>query len=156
MSWGSRNNKFHADCGYEGVGFRYDRMFTSGRVWAETFLVGNRKTFYEGHESFLSDHHPVVGFFDCHDVFRDSGRAAVAMARARRAQVVALRDMRCREEQLSSLERVKQGREEKACAQQAAAEERRLAAWGLQQQAMLERDRRARERWEAAVGVGSV
>ena len=64
--------------------------------------------------------------------------------------------MRCREEQLSSLERMKQGREEKACAQQAAAEESRLAAWRLQQQAMLERDRRARRRWEAAVGVGSV
>ena len=50
---------------------------------------------------------------------------------------------------------MKQGREEKACAQQSAAEESRLAAWRLQQQAMLERDRRAGERWEAAVGVGS-
>ena len=36
-SWGTRSNKFHACVEYDGFGLRYDRMFTSGSVWAETF-----------------------------------------------------------------------------------------------------------------------
>ena len=94
-SWGAAGNKFHENVEYEGIGLRYDRILSSRNVWAESFLVGQRKTFFEGHEFFLSDHHAVLGFFDCHSVFSDSGRAATAMARARRAQIVGLRDLRC-------------------------------------------------------------
>ncbi|MCP4862221.1 MAG: hypothetical protein GY902_13365, partial [Planctomycetes bacterium] len=138
-SWGARGNKFDAHCDYGGFGLRYDRMLTAGRVWVETFLVGQRKTFYEGSEFFLSDHHPVLGVFDCHDTFRDSGRAASAMARARRARVVARRDILSREEQVSSFEWLKQGREEKACERQHAADEKRVAAWREQRELALQR-----------------
>jgi hypothetical protein len=155
-SWGARNNKFDAECEYEGVGLRYDRMLMSGSVWAETFLVGQWRQFFEGHEFFLSDHHPVLGFFDCHNVFHGSSRAEVAMAGARRARVVALRDLRLREEQLASSERLKQGREERACVRQNAAEDQRVKAWQLQQQLLLERGQKARERWQIALGAESV
>ena len=155
-SWGSRSNRFHACTEYEGFGSKYDRMFTSGGVWTETFVVGNRKTFFEGSEFFLSDHHPVVGFFECHPVFRQSGRASSAMAEARRGRLVALRDLRLREEQVDCFELLKQGREEKTFARHAAEEESRVAAWHAQRKAQHERDRRAVERWEAAVGTRSV
>jgi hypothetical protein len=131
-------------------------MFVSGSVWAETFLVGQWRQFFEGHEFFLSDHHPVLGFFDCDTVFRGSSRAEVAMAGARRARIVALRDLRLREEQLASAERLKQGREEKACAGQNAAEEQRVKAWQLQQRLLLECGQKAQERWQIALGAQSV
>ena len=78
-SWGSRSNRYDASFEYEGCGIRYDRMLSSGSGWAESFLVGNRKTFFEGYEFFLSDHFLVVGFFGCHPVFRESGRASTAI-----------------------------------------------------------------------------
>ena len=155
-SWGTRSNKFHACVEYEGSGLRYDRMFTSGSVWAATFVAGNRKTFFEGFEFFLSDHHPVIGFFECHQVFQESGRASVSMAGARRARIVALRDLRLREEQVDSFELLRQGREEKAFVRHAAEEESRVAAWHAQRKASLERGRKARERWESAFGTRSV
>ena len=154
-SWGSRGNRFHAHIEYEGFGLRYDRMFMSGSVWAETFVAGNRKTFFEGWEFCLSDHHPVIGFFECCQVFQESGRASVAVAGARRARIVALRDLRLREEQVESLELLKRGREDRIVARHAAEEESRVAAWHEQKQAAVARDLRARERWESAFGVQS-
>ncbi|MCP4861774.1 MAG: AAA family ATPase, partial [Planctomycetes bacterium] len=155
-SWGARGNKFDAHCDYQGFGLRYDRLLFAGRVWAETFLVGQRKTFYGGSEFFLSDHHPVLGVVDCHDTFKDSGRAASAMARARRARVVARRDILSREEQVSSFEWLKQGREDKACERQHAADEKRIAAWREQREAVLLRARRGEQRLQAAFGPRSL
>ena len=155
-SWGSRSNRYDASVEYEGFGFRYDRMFTARSIWAETFLIANRKVFFEGCEFFLSDHFPVVGFFECHPVFQESGRASIALAGARRSRLVALRDRRLREEQLDSFELLKRGREEKAFAKHAAVEEVRVAALRAQREALIERDRLARERWDVSVGARSV
>jgi len=151
-SWGSRSNRYDASIEYEGVGFSYDRVFMFGTVWAETFLVANRKTFFEGYEFFLSDHFPVVGFFECHPVFEESGPASIAMAGARRSRLVALRDSRLREEQLESFELLKRGREEKVFAKDAVAEEVRVAALHVQRAALVECERMARERSEVFVG----
>jgi hypothetical protein len=131
-------------------------MLTAGRVWAEVFVVGQRKTFYEGREFFLSDHLPVLGVVDCHDSFRESGRAARSIAQSRRGRVVSLRDIWSREEQVSSLEWLKRGREEKACERQQAAEEKRIAAWREQREVLLQRARRGQELLKAAFGSRSL
>ena len=156
FSWGARGNKYHAGPQRDGFGFRYDRIFMSGSVCAESFVVGNRRTFFEGCEFFLSDHFPVVGFFESHSVFQYSDSASVSMARTRRGRLAEWRDRRFREEQLESFELWKRGREEKLLVRDAAVEEERIAAFKDQRKALIEQGRRADERREVAVGVQSL
>ena len=155
-SWGAQGNKFHEHAEYEGMGLRYDRILFSRNVWAESFLARERKTFFEGQEFFLSDHHAVFASFDCHSVFSESGRGPNSMAGARRVQISTHRDLRLKEEQSFTIQWNKQGREQKLCAQQHASEEQRVQEWKAQKQALLERDRKARQRMQAAFGAGSV
>jgi endonuclease/exonuclease/phosphatase family metal-dependent hydrolase len=54
-SWGARGNRFDAQLEYAGPGLRYDRVLFGGGVWAEAFLVGQEKCFFDGSEFFLSD-----------------------------------------------------------------------------------------------------
>lgn len=115
------------------------------------WLSVSARLFYEGREFDLSDYLPVLGVVDCHDCFRESGRAARSI-QSRRGRVVSLRDIWSREEQVSSLERLKRGREEKACERQQAAEKTRIAAWREQREVVLQRARRGRELLKAAFG----
>jgi endonuclease/exonuclease/phosphatase family metal-dependent hydrolase len=156
-SWDVRGNKFDASCEYGEFGLRYDRMFMSGSVWAETFVVFSRcKTFYEGQMFFLSDHYPVIGVVDCHDVFNGSRRAAETMARVRGASLVQLRNFLSQEERLAGNEWMKQGREEKAFVSQQVAEEKRVAIWRAQRAALAKRRRSRERRLKLAFGERSV
>jgi endonuclease/exonuclease/phosphatase family metal-dependent hydrolase len=119
-SCGSKSNRYDAGRDYERVGLRYDRMFVSGGVWAESFVACYRRTFFEGCEFFLSDHFPVVGFFEFNEAFQESCLSAIAMARVHRARIVAVRDSRLREEQLESFELLKRGREDNGYAKDVA------------------------------------
>ena len=74
--------------------------------------------------------------FECRPVFQECGRASFAVAGARRSRLVAVRHSRLREEQLESFELLKKGREEKAYARDAAAEEVRVAALHAQRKAL--------------------
>ena len=155
-SWGSKSNRYDAGRDYERVGLRYDRMFVAGGVWAESFVACYRRTFFEGCEFFLSDHFPVVGFFEFNGSFQESGRGAIAMARVHRSRLVLLRDSRLREEQLESFELLKRGREDKGYAKDVAFEQVREAALRERREALVERERYARERLDATVGLRSV
>ena len=155
-SWGSRSNRYYDSNTYDGVGLRYDRMFVGGGLWAETFVASYRRTFFEGCDFFLSDHFPVVGFFEFDGAFRQSGPEADAMARARRDRLARLRDDRLREEQLESFELLKRGKEDRGYAKDVAFERVREAALREQREALVERERSARRRLDAAVGSGSV
>ena len=156
-SWGVKTNKyFGCDREYDGFGIRYDRMFTSGFVWAETFVVGHRRSFFDGCEFFLSDHFPVIGFFECHRVFAESGNASAAMARSRRARLVGLRDKRQREESMECVELARHCSENKIFAVDAASEATRIAALAAFRVAVAERDRLACLRLQAAIGALSL
>ena len=156
-SWGVKMNKYYDPPPEgDGLGIRLDRMFTSGSVWAETFVVGHRRSFFGGCEFFLSDHFPVIGFFECHRVFAESGNASIAMAGSRRARLVGLRDKRQREESMECVDLARHCSETKIFAVDAASEASRIAALAAYRVAVVERDRLACLRLQAAIGALSL
>ena len=55
--------------------------------------MGQRRLYEDGAEFCLSDHCGLMAFVDVHDVYKSGQGAVGAVARARREQLVALRDV---------------------------------------------------------------
>ena len=50
-----KGNKFYADLEYAGPGLRKDRVLFGEGLWAESYLVGQGRLFFDGQEFCLSD-----------------------------------------------------------------------------------------------------
>ena len=117
---------FDADLEYRGPGHRYDRVFFPDGVWAEAHLVGQGRRFFEGREFNLSDHFGVMCYVDVHEAYGSKGGFGGLSARARRGELVAMKDVSLQTELQEALAVLQSGRSEQAVARQRASERERV------------------------------
>ena len=155
-SWGARGNRFDADLEYNGPGIRYDRVLFAGSVWAEAHLVGQRRLFEGGADFCISDHCGLQAVVDMHGVYGSRKGSDGVVARARRGQLVALRDAAVQKELVEARNLERLGREEKELQRQRAAGMDRVEFQKAQQRAALRRTERRAALQSAASGSESL
>ena len=156
-SWHPAKSGYEASEGFQrgGLAFSFDRIFFSGALCVEAFLVGQGRVFSEGVNFSLSDHCAVLGVLDLHASHK-TGSQGSEVRRERRGALAKVRDHACLEEQCLISAMNRDGR-------QASAQQR--ATVDAKQQAAVVRAQRAqvKERkvhfdglWESAFGVHSL
>ena len=156
-SWHPAKSGYEASEGFQqgGLAFSFDRIFFSGALCVEAFLVGQGRVFSEGVNFSLSDHCAVLGVLDLHASHK-TGSQGSEVRRERRGALAKVRDHACLEEQCLISAMNRDGR-------QASAQQR--ATVDAKQQAAVVRAQRAqvKERkvhfdglWESAFGAHSL
>jgi hypothetical protein len=156
-SWHPAKSGYEASEGLQrgGLAFSFDRIFFSGALCVEAFLVGQGRVFSEGVHFSLSDHCAVSGLLDLHASHK-TGAQGSEVRRERRGALAKVRDHCCLEEQCVVSAMNRDGR-------QASAQQR--ATVDAKQQAAVVRAQRAqvKERkvhfdalWESAFGAHSL
>jgi hypothetical protein len=156
VSWGVKDNRFYKDSDYRGAGLRKDRVLFGKDVWAETHVVGQGKRFFAGHEFYMSDHFGIVAYADVGSMYASKAKQDTVVARARRGQLVGLRDQ-AQQKELVEVRSLRQaGREDLEFARRRAAERDRADFQRAQQRAARQRRMRRAEFRSAAFGAGSL
>ena len=151
-SFGVPGNRFDHRLQKKGFGQRYDRVLFGNRVWAESHLVGNGPVNFEGSEFYVSGHCGVLAYVDVCDAYASRAKHDLAVARARRAQLVSLRDTSQQKELVEMKARRQQGREEQALARRRVAERDRAAFQQAQRRGARQRRERRATLMESAFG----
>jgi len=128
---------------YRGPGFAFDRVFFTGALCVETFLLGQGRVYSEGVCFSLSDHFAVMGLVDLH---ASHGAAAHGseVRRERRGALTAVRDQVCFQEQCVVSEMSREGRQE-AAAQWARTDAKAQAAAVRVQRAQIKERKAGRD-----------
>ena len=122
-------------------------------MWAESHLVGNGPVYFEGSEFWLSDHCGILAYVDLCDAYGSKAKQDLIVARARRGQLVSLRDQNQQKELVEVKARRQHGREEQALARRRAAERDRAAFQRGQKRGAQQRRKRRDELQREAFGA---
>ena len=153
VSFGAQGNRFDHSLQRMGNGSRYDRVLFGRNVWAESHLVGSGSVYFEGSEFWLSDHCGLLAYVDLCDAYGSSAKQDKIVARARRGQLVSLRDQNQQKELVEVKARRQHGREEQALARRRAAERDRAAFQRGQRRGAQQRKKRRDELQRKAFGA---
>ena len=153
FSFGAQGNRFDHSLQRLGSEARYDRVLFGQNVWGESHLVGNGSVYFEGSEFWLSDHCGLLAYVDLCDAYGSKAKQDVPVARARRGQLVSLRDVNQQKELVEVKARRQQGREEQALARRRAAERDRASFLQGQRRGAQQRRKRRDDLQRKAFGA---
>ena len=156
FSWGVKGNKFYDDLGYGGPGIKKDRAFFGKRLWAEAHLVGQGKRYFDGCEFCLSDHFGLVVHVDVDDAYASGAKQDCVRARARRGQLVAVREESEQREAVEVKAMQQAGRESAEIARRRAADRDKVDFQKGQRRAARQRQSRRAALHEKAFGAAGL
>ena len=152
-TFGAQGNRFDHGLQKVGCGARYDRVLFGKKVWAESHVVGNGPVHFEGSEFWLSDHCGLLAYVDFCDAYGSKAKQDVVVARARRGQLVSMREQSQQKELVEVKARRQQGREEQALARRRVAERDRAAFQRVQRRGARQRHTRRERLKQGAFGA---
>ena len=156
-SWHPAKSGYEASEGFQrgGLAFSFDRIFFSGALCVEAFLVGQGRVFSEGIHFSLSDHCAVLGLLDLHASHK-TGAQGSEVRRERRGALAKVRDHACLEEQCVVTAMSRDGRQASA-QQRATVDAKQQAAVVRAQRAQIKERKVHRDAlWESAFGAHSL